>query len=349
MTLEVGIVGLPNTGKSTLFNALLGRQVAKAESYPFCTIEPNTGVVEVPDDRLEKIAEIVEPKKKVPSAIKFVDIAGLVEGAHTGAGLGNQFLAEIRRVDAILFLLRDFNGSIARAGSISPKVDFQVLQTELVLKDLETLNRLVKKKPKNDHDKEKKKLAEKLIPGLEKGASAANIQLSEDEEGLAKDFFLLTAKPHMIVINVDEEANFSQKKKEYQELDPIITSAKFEADLSKLDNQEKKELLDSDYQSTLDIVIKTAYQLLNLITFYTIKGGKEVRAWPVDQGSEVLKAANLVHSDFAEKFIRAEVINYQSFVKYNGWLAAREAGKIRTEGKEYLVNDGDIIEFKIDQ
>ncbi len=345
--MSIGIVGLPNSGKSTLFNALLGRQVAKAESYPFCTIEPNTGVVEVPDDRLEKIAEIVEPKKKVPSAIKFVDIAGLVEGAHTGAGLGNKFLAEIREVNAILYLLRDFDGSVAKAGSVSPRVDYEVLQTELVLKDLETLYRIVKEKPRTDQEKEKQKLAEKLIPGLEKGASAIDIQLTDEEKSLLDQFFLLTAKPYIQVINISEDADFKVKKAEYQDLNPIIVSAKFEADLVNLSSEEKKDLLEGKYQSSLDKVISAGYQLLNLITFYTIKGGNEVRAWPITEESEVLKAAYLVHTDFGENFIRAEVVDYQSFVKYNGWLAAREAGKIRTEGKEYLVNDGDIIEFRI--
>ncbi len=347
MSLSIGIVGLPNSGKSTLFNALLGRQVAKAESYPFCTIDPNTGVVEVPDQRLDKIAEIVQPKDKVPAAIEFVDIAGLVKGAHQGAGLGNQFLSHIREVDAILYLLRDFDGSIPKAGSVSPKVDYEVLQTELILKDLETLQKIAEKKPKDDQEKENKKLAEKLIPGLERGASAVDIQLTEKEEELLKDFFLLTFKPYMRVINVNEEADFDDKKKEYQEIDPIITSAKFEADLVKLPGDEKEELLGDEYQSTLDKIITRGYQILNLITFYTIKGGKEARAWPITQGSEVIKAADLVHTDFAENFVRAEVAEYKDFIKYGGWLSAKEKGKVRTEGKDYFVKDGDIIEFKI--
>jgi hypothetical protein len=349
MSLSIGIVGLPNAGKSTLFNALLGRQVAKAESYPFCTIEPNTGVVEVPDKRLDKITEIVEPKKKVPAAIKFVDIAGLVKGAHQGAGLGNKFLSHIREVDAVLYLLRDFESSVARAGSISPGVDFEVLQTELILKDLETLQKVIKKKAKDDDDKKRKKLAEKLIPGLEKGALAVDIEFSDEEEKLIDDFFLLTAKPHMEVINVEEESDFDKKEKEFRHLNPIITSAKFEADLVKLSEEEKEEILKSDYQSTLDKIITRGYKLLDLITFYTIKGGKEARAWPIKKDSTALTAADLVHSDFAKKFIRAEVVNYQEFVDQGGWLAAKKAGKVITEGKEYQVIDGDIVEFKIGQ
>jgi ribosome-binding ATPase len=346
MSLSIGIVGLPNSGKSTLFNALLGRQVAKAESYPFCTIEPNTGVVEVPDERLDKIAEIIQPKKKVPAAIKFVDIAGLVEGAHKGAGLGNQFLSHIREVDAILYLLRDFDASVAKAGSINPPVDYEVLQTELVLKDLETLEKIVKKKPADEEEKKRKKLAEKLIPGLEKGASAIDIQLTDEEEKIMKDFFLLTAKPYMRVINVSEEADFNKKRKEYRDLDPVIVSAKFESDLAKLSLEEKKELLNKEYESTLDKIISRGYQLLDLITFYTIKGGKEARAWPIKRGSEVIRAAGLVHSDFAENFIRAEVVDYKHFINFGGWLSAKDNGKVLTQGKDYTVKDGDIIEFK---
>lgn len=349
MALEIGIVGLPNSGKSTLFNALLGRQIAKAESYPFCTIEPNTGVVEVPDQRLDKISEIVEPKKKVPAAIKFVDIAGLVKGAHKGAGLGNQFLSHIREVDAILYLLRDFNGSVPRAGSVSPGVDYEVLQTELVLKDLESLQKLTESKPKTDKDKERKKFAEKLIPALEKGASAIDIQLTDEEEETMKQLFLLTAKPYMRVINVNEGADFDNKRKEYKEMDAVITSAKFEADLVKLSADVRKELLDKKYQSTLDKIISRGYKLLDLITFYTIKGGKEARAWPIGKGSEILEAADLVHSDFAEKFIRSEVVTYADFIKNGGWQEAKNAGKVITEGKDYLVADGDIVEFKVGQ
>lgn len=346
MSLEIGIVGLPNAGKSTLFNALLGRQVAKAESYPFCTIEPNTGVVEVSDKRLDKIARIVEPEKKVPAAIKFVDIAGLVKGAHKGAGLGNQFLHHIRETDAILYILRDFNTSVPMAGSISPTVDFEVLQTELILKDLETLNRISGKKARTDEEKERQKLAKKLIPGLEKGALAIDIQLTKEEKEILSEFFLLTAKPYMNVVNVSESADFDQKREKYDELDSVITSAKFEEDLLKLPDKEREEFLESEYQSTLDKIISRGYNLLDLITFYTIKGGKETRAWPIKKGAKVLRAAGLVHTDFADKFVKAEVVSYSDFIEYKSWLKAKEAGKMRTEGKEYSVADGDIVEFK---
>lgn len=348
MALEVGIVGLPNAGKSTLFNALLGRQVAKAENYPFCTIDPNTGVVEVPDDRLLKIASIVEPKKVIPAAFEFVDIAGLVEDAHQGAGLGNKFLSHIREVDAVLYLLRDFQSpNVAEAGSVSPKEDLETLKTELVLKDLETLNKIKNKKANTDQEKLRKETAEKMIPALEKGALAKDIDLTKKEREAAKDFFLLTNKPMMIVINVSENADYKEKQKEFKELDPIITSAKFEADLQQLSAEERKGFLDDqEYQSTLDKIITRAYKLLNLITFYTIKGGKETRAWPIEQGSTVVQAAGIVHTDFAENFVKAEMVSYQDFVDNHGWKESQEAGKLRLEGKDYIVQDGDIIEIK---
>jgi hypothetical protein len=348
MALEVGIVGLPNAGKSTLFNALLGRQVAKAENYPFCTIDPNTGVVEVPDERLKKIASIVEPKKVIPSAFEFVDIAGLVEDAHQGAGLGNKFLSHIREVDAILYLLRDFESpDVAEAGAVSPKEDLETLKTELVLKDLETLNKIKDQKANTDEEKLRKKTAEKMIPALEKGALAKDVDLTEEEQEASQDFFLLTNKPIMIVINVSEEADYDQKRKEYKELDPIITSAKFEADLQQLSKEERNAFLDDqEYQSTLDKIITKAYNLLNLITFYTIKGGKETRAWPIEQGADVIQAAGTVHTDFAQNFVKAEVVSYQDFVDHQGWKGAQEAGKLRLEGKDYIVKDGDIIEIK---
>lgn len=348
MALEVGIVGLPNAGKSTLFNALLGRQVAKAENYPFCTIDPNTGVVEVPDERLEKVAGIFEPKKVIPSAFEFVDIAGLVEDAHQGAGLGNKFLSHIREVDAILCLLRDFESpNVAEAGAVSPQEDLETLKTELVLKDLETLNKIKVQKANTDEEKFRKKTAEKIIPALEKGALAKDVDLSKEEQEAAQNFFLLTNKPMMIVINVSEQADYLKKREEYQKLDPIITSAKFEADLQQLSQEERKAFLeDREYQSTLDKIITRAYKLLNLITFYTVKGGKETRAWPIERGSTVIEAAGIVHTDFAENFVKAEVVSYQDFINNHGWKGAQEAGKLRLEGKDYVVQDGDIIEIK---
>jgi len=348
MGLSVGIVGLPNAGKSTLFNALLGRQVAKVESYPFCTIEPNTGVISVPDARLEKIAEIVQPQEVVPAPIKFIDIAGLVKGAHKGLGLGNKFLAHIRECDAILYLLRDFDGSIPKAGSVSPRVDLEVLKTELALKDLETLARIAQEKANTDEKKLRKSVAEKLIPILEKGVLAQDADLSEEERKVVDQFFLLTMKPFFVVINVNESADFEEKKKEFADLKPIVIAAKFEADLADLSEEERKEFLfEKGFVSALDQVITSAYQVLGLITFYTIKGGKETRAWPIRKGANIIEAAELVHTDFAQKFIKAEVVSYQDFVQAGGWEQAKSKGKVATEGRDYQVADADIIEFKI--
>lgn len=348
MGLSVGIVGLPNAGKSTLFNALLGRRVAKVESYPFCTIEPNTGVIGVPDTRLEKIAEIVRPQEVVPAPIKFIDIAGLVKGAHKGLGLGNKFLAHIRECDAILYLLRDFDGSVPRAGSVSPRVDLEVLKTELILKDLETLTRIAQEKANTEEKRLRKSVAERLIPILEKGKLAQDVDFDKEERKVVDQFFLLTMKPFFIVINVNESAEFEEKKKEFADLDPVVLAAKFEADLADFSPEERKEFLsEKGFVSALDQVITSAYQVLGLITFYTIKGGKETRAWPIKKGASVIEAAELIHTDFATKFIKAEVVPYDQFVQAGGWDEARSKGKIRVEGREYQVADGDIIEFKI--
>ena len=348
MSLSVGIVGLPNAGKSTLFNALLGRRAAKVESYPFCTIEPNTGVVSVPDSRLEKISQIVQPQETVPAAIKFIDIAGLVKGAHKGLGLGNKFLAHIRECDAILYLLRDFNGSIPKAGSVSPRVDLEVLKTELALKDLETLTRIAREKATTEEKKLRKSVAQRLIPFLEKGILARDIELKEEERKVVAGLFLLTMKPFFVVINVNESADFEAKKKEFADLKPIILAAKFEADLADLSPQERSEFLSQKgFASALDQAISSAYRALGLITFYTIKGGRESRAWPIKKGASVIEAARLVHTDFAEKFIKVEVVSYTDFIQFQGWQEAKIKGKMRTEGRNYQLADGDIIEFKI--
>lgn len=348
MGLSVGIVGLPNAGKSTLFNALLGRRVAKAERYPFCTIEPNTGVVSVPDNRLEKIAQIVRPQEVIPAPVKFIDIAGLVKGAHKGLGLGNKFLAHIRECDAILYLLRDFDGGIPKAGSVGPRIDLEVLKTELALKDLETLMRITQERANTNEKKLRRSIAERLILVLEKGDLVQEVDFSKEEKGVVDQFFLLTMKPFFIVINVSESADFEEKRREFADLKPVIIAAKFEADLADLSPQERKEFfLERGFVSVLDQVITSAYQTLELITFYTIKGGRETRAWPIKNGARAIEAARLVHSDFAEKFIRAEVVSYNDFIQAGSWEGARSRGKIRTEGRDYQIVDGDIIEFKI--
>ncbi len=345
--LQIGIVGLPNAGKSTLFNALLGRQVAKVESYPFCTIEPNTGVVEVPDERLERIVNLVKPRKTLPAPIKFVDIAGLVKGAYKGLGLGNKFLAHIRECDAILYLLRDFSGSVAKAGSVSPGVDLEVLKTELALKDLETLTRISEEKTNTKEKKSRKSVAEKLAAKLEKSVLAKDVNLSKEEKEIARQFFLLTMKPFLVVINVSESVDFEKRKKQFVDLKAIIASAQFEADLNELSGEEKKEFLSSQsFTSALDQVIVAAYKILGLITFYTIKGGRETRAWPIKKGSTAIEAAGLVHTDFVKKFIRTEVVSFNDFVKFSGWEGVKTKGKLRTEGRDYKVADGNIIEFK---
>lgn len=350
MNLSVGIVGLPNAGKSTLFNALLGRQVAKVENYPFCTIEPNAGIVEVPDQRLEKIGQIVGSGKVFPAPIKFVDIAGLVKGAHRGLGLGNKFLGHIREVDALLYLLRDFNSSVPKSESISPRVDLEVLQAEMALKDLETLIKVIEEKANTEEKKLRKETAQKMAPALEKGALAKDIDLDEEEKKIAQGFFLLTMKPFLVVINASEADNFAGAEKEFADLKPIVLSAKFESDLNELSPEEKKEFLGKKkFVSVLDKVIKISYQLLDLITFYTIKGGKELRAWPIKKGAGIIEAGGVVHSDFEEKFIKAEVVNFADFTKLEGWENAKSKGKLRTEGKGYQIADGDIVEFKINR
>lgn len=346
---SVGIVGLPNAGKSTLFNALLGKQQAEAAPYPFCTLEPNVGIVAIPDSRLETIARLVKPERVVPAAVKFVDVAGLVKGAHQGVGLGNQFLAHLKECDALCFLLRDFEGPVQKSGSVNPLVDFEVLKTELILKDLETIAR-AKEKAKGKEEK-KRRFLDQLEAWLEKGEWLAQRQFSPQEEDWVNSLFLLSRKPYLVVININEGDDWRKKEKEYALMKPILVAAKLEEELGELEEKEQKEYLKSlGYSSSaLRRLVKRAFSLLGLIRFYTIKGGREVRAWAIKRGGSALEAAGLVHSDFARNFVRAEVVDYSLFKKWGSWSAVAAQGKVRIEGRDYQIKDGDIIEFRVNQ
>ncbi len=347
MPLKIGIVGLPNVGKSTLFKALT-KQSVDISNYPFCTIDPNVGVVAVPDERLEKITQVIKPAKTTPTIIEFVDIAGLVKNAHQGEGLGNQFLAHIRETDAICQIVRDFtNEKIAHIeGQINPQRDIEIIKTELIMKDLETVNKRLAKTKKQVHSDDKKLIQElnileelkKTLEGnLEKGLP--NIWKSDFQTPLIKELGLITAKPMIYVFNISGHSESKTK-------DGILSlDLQAEAEASELTPQEIQELELSPSQ--LNKLIKTCYQALDLITFYTIKGGQETRAWTLKKGLPITKAGGAVHTDFEEKFIRAEIINWQKLIALGNWQAAREKGLLRTEGKEYTVQDGDVIEFKI--
>jgi GTP-binding protein YchF len=353
MSLSVGIVGLPNAGKSTLFNALLGRQAAQVAEYPFTTIKPNTGVVEVPDERLEQLAALIKPQKLVPATIEFIDIAGLVKGAHQGEGLGNQFLGQIRACDAILHLIRDFsNPSVSRAeGSVDPASDLSIVDLEMVLADFEIVAKKseeVKKKSRTD-PKLKKLLGtlEKLKRTLGEGKFGSTADLDKDEKDLVKELNLLTSKPVVYVLNIDEKGPAKDKglPNSYQALE---ICAELEAGLADLSQKEKKEFLAElgIKESGLDKLISQAYRLLGLITFYTIKGGQEVRAWAIQKGESALAAAAKVHTDMAKGFIKAEVIDVDKLLAFETWQKAKESGQIQLQGREYQVNDGDVVEFK---
>lgn len=359
MSLQCGIVGLPNVGKSTLFNALTKAGIA-AENYPFCTIEPNVGIVEVPDPRLDKLAEIVKPERIVPATVEFVDIAGLVAGASKGEGLGNQFLAHIRETDAIVNVVRCFDDPnvVHVAGKVSPLDDIEVIQTELALADLASAEKALQREQKKARagDKDAIKLCnalEKIIAALNENTPIRAIDLDDEERILIKPYCFITAKPAMYVGNVadngftnnpylDQLTAYAEK----QHAPVVAICAAIEAEIADLDDEDKEVFL-ADMGMTepgLNRLIRAAFKLLGLQTYFTA-GVKEVRAWTVKIGATGPQAAGVIHSDFERGFIRAQTIAYDDFVACNGEQGAKEAGKMRAEGKEYIVKDGDVMNF----
>ena len=368
MALTAGIVGLPNVGKSTLFNAIT-KAGAEAANYPFATIDPNVGMVEVPDERLQKLTEMITPKKTVPTTFEFTDIAGIVKGASKGEGLGNKFLANIREVDAIVHVVRAFDDeNVMREQGredafVDPLADIDTINLELILADLESINKRyarVEKMARTQKDKESVaefNVLQKIKPVLEDGKSARTIEFTDEEQKVVKGLFLLTTKPVLYVANVDEDVVGDPDSIDYvkqirdfaatENAEVVVISARAEEEISELDDEDKKEFLEAIglTESGVDKLTRAAYHLLGLGTYFTA-GEKEVRAWTFKRGMKAPQAAGIIHSDFEKGFIRAVTMSYDDLIKYGSEKAVKEAGRLREEGKEYVVQDGDIMEFR---